>query len=166
MEMDTALFDEAVATLLHADLHPAISGAVSALACLSQQMTTEELGSRVSGELGGAYADPKSCVAYLQGVMAVSRQLLWAVPSLIEAIDRVLETADSDGFVTLLPHLRLAFSRLDPSDIDRLAHQVAAQRNGDAAQLTQEFSVSEAAFAANTAIDMRIAGLLAEAGLQ
>jgi hypothetical protein len=164
-EMDTALFDEAVASLVNTDLHPAIAGAVSAIACLSQQMTSEELGARVSGELGGAYADTKSCVAYLQGVIAVSRELLWAAPPLIEAIDLVLETVDGDDFMQLLPHLRLSFCRLDPADIDRLAHHVAALRNGDAAQLTQAFGVSEGAFAANAAIDTQIDSLLAEAGL-
>lgn len=163
--MDIALFDEAVARLRRAELSPAIAGAIAALSCLSRQMTAEELGARVSGELGGAYAEPKSCVAYLQGVIAVSRELLWAAPALIAAVDRALASLDGEGFITLLPHLRLAFYRLDPRDIDRLAHFVAAQRNGEPAQLTQGFSVPEAVFAVNMGVDRRIAGLLAEVGL-
>ena len=67
---------------------------VAALACLSGQMATEALAARVSGELDGAYAEPKSCVAYLQGVIAVSRELLWAAPPLVAAVDRVLESDD------------------------------------------------------------------------
>jgi hypothetical protein len=163
--IDTSLFDEAVAALLRAELQPAIGGAVAALACLAQKMTAEELGRRVSGELGGAYTEPKDCAAFLRGVIAVSRELLWATPSLVEAVDNALSSAGSDDFIALLPHLRLAFGRLDPRDIDRLAHVVAGRRNAGPDQVTQAFSVSEATFAANMAIDSAIAELLTEAGL-
>ena len=163
--IDTSLFDEALAGLLAADLHPAIGGAVAALACLAQKITAEQLGTLVSGELRGAYMEPKYSAAFLRGVIAVSRELLWATPSLIDAVDNALASASGDDFVALLPHLRLAFCRLDPRDIDRLAHVVAGRRNARPDQVIQAFSVSEATFAANMAIDSAIAGLLTEAGL-
>ena len=163
--IEAGAFDEAVAALLASDLHPVLGGAVAALATLSGHVDADWLGARIGGELAGAYVDARDRVAFLRGVITVSRELLWAVPQLINALDAVLEAAGPDDFVPLLPHLRLAFSSLDPRDIDRLARQVASQRGGDAAHLTQGFTVSEAEFSANLAADRRIAERLARMGL-
>lgn len=163
--LDTGLFDEGIAALLTADLHPALAGAVAAVACLAGRLEPSALAARITGELGGAYAEAKGRVAYLGGLIAVSRELLWTVPELVTAMDEVLAEADGDGFIALLPHLRLTFSRLDPQDIDRLARIVADRRQGAAAQLTRPFAVTESAFAANLELDRAVAAELALAGI-
>ena len=61
--IDAALFEEAVAALLTADLKPALAGAVAALAVLARRMDEGELGPRLSGELAAAYADPPHALA-------------------------------------------------------------------------------------------------------
>ena len=163
--IDTTLFDEAVAALLAADLKPALAGAVAALAVLAGRMDEDELGPRLSGELAAAYADPAERVGWLRGVIAVSRELLWRAPGLIEAADAVLAGVDEDGFVALLPHLRLAFAALDPRDIDRLAHEVGARHGVGASALLPTLDITPHELEANLAADRQVRALLAADGL-
>ncbi len=158
-------FDEAAIALLDAELNPALAGAVAAVAVLSGHADAAWLGTRLRGDLAGARVEPRDRVAFLRGVVTVSRELLWSVPDLVAAMDEVLDRAEGDDFIALLPHMRLALVGLDPRDIDRLARTVAERRGGDAARMTQAFAVTEAEMAANLALDRAVAARLAEAGL-
>jgi Family of unknown function (DUF5682) len=163
--IDASLFDEAIAALLTQDLHPAIAGAVCAIALLQGQIDDDYLGTRITGELNSAYVEMKGRVEFLRGMLSVSRELLWAVPTIIEAIDALMQQADATDFTEILPHLRLGFSLLDPRDIDRLARMIGEKHNGDAAALVAEFGVSQSEQAANAALDQRLLALLMEDGL-
>lgn len=163
--IDSSFYDEAIRALLDQELQPAISGAVCAIALLQDLVDDEYLATRVRGELNSAYVEMKARVEFLRGVMSVSRELLWAVPALIDAIDSVVKEAQGEDFVELLPHLRLGFSLLDPRDIDRFARLIAEKHQGDAAALVGDFGVSQAEQAANNALDQRLVALLLEDGL-
>ncbi|ESQ80362.1 DUF5682 family protein [Asticcacaulis sp. YBE204] len=161
----SADFDDAAIALLDTDLNPALAGAVSAVALLSGHVDGGWMGARLKGGLTGAYGDPRDRVAFLRGAITVSRELLWSVPELVAAMDEVMEKVETDDFLSLLPHFRLALAGLDPRDIDRLAHTIAARRGSDAARMMQAFAVTEFEMVANLAIDRQIAAQLAEAGI-
>jgi hypothetical protein len=163
--IDATLFEEAIAALLLQDLHPAIAGAMCAVALFMNRVDDAYLGARVQGELASAYVNLRDKVEFLRGALSVSRELLWAVPALIEAIEGVIETIEGEAFTELLPHLRLCFSLLDPRDIDRLARMIAEKKGGSAAALVADFGVSQAEQAANQALDQRLKQLLLEDGL-
>lgn len=163
--LDTELFDDAVAQLLAADLDPALAGAIAALALLAGQIDDADFAARLSGELRGAYTEAARKVSWLRGVIAISHELLWRVPVLIGMADVVLAGLSDTDFIELLPHLRLAFARLDPREIDRLAHAVAARRNIDAAALLMVHTLPEAEVAANIRADRIVAEMLAAEGL-
>jgi hypothetical protein len=163
--IDATLFEQALQDLLGRELHPAIAGAISAIAFLSGLVDDAYLGGRVSGELNSAYVQMQSRVDFLRGVLTVSRELLWAVPALVDAIDSVIVDAQGANFTELLPHLRLTFGALDPRDIDRLAHMIADKHNGSAQSLVADFGVSQSEQAANQALDQRLLAILAEDGL-
>ena len=123
--VDEALYREAIADLLAGEVPPAIGGALAALAYLSGLIDGEELIRRFGGDLGGAYAEPEDRIAFLRGLVAISREVLWRVPGLAARADAVLEALDEDDFIAMLPHLRLAFAALDPRETDRLAQTLA-----------------------------------------
>lgn len=163
--LDAELFDEAVAHLLKAELNPALAGAVAALAVLSGQLDEADFAARLSGELRGAYTEAARKVAWLRGVIAISRELLWRVPNLISTTDALLASLSDADFIELLPHLRLAFARLDPREIDRLAHAVAARLGVDATSLVAAQTLPEAELANNLRADQAVSRMLAEEGL-
>jgi hypothetical protein len=163
--LDAALFDEAVAALLDAELDPALSGAVAALALLADRIDEAAFAARLSGQLRGAYTETARRIAWLRGVIAISRELLWRVPELVETADQVLAALDDTGFVELLPPLRMAFASLDPREIDRLAHAVAGRHGGDAAALVVRHELPEAEVAANLRADARVRAILESDGL-
>jgi hypothetical protein len=163
--IDSSLFDEAIADLVVKAEQPALSGAIHALACLSGHVTPEELGARAAGGLSGAYVNASDKAAFLRGVIAISRELIWGIPALVTDIDGVMAGLDDDGFVALLPHLRLAFGQLDPREIDRLAQLIAERRGGAATDLAGNFSIPESEIAAMLAVDRGVARELALAGL-
>lgn len=163
--IDAALFDEAVAHLLDAELAPALAGAVAALALLAGRIDEANFAGRLRGELMGAHPDLARRVAWLRGVIAISRELLWRVPDLIAAADETIGGLDDDDFAALLPHLRIAFNRLDPREIDRLAQEVAGAHGGDAAALTGSLDVSAAELDFNLRADRDVAEMLKTEGL-
>lgn len=163
--LDIALFDDAVAALLDADLRPALAGAVAALALLADKLDEAGFGARLSGELRGAYTATAQRIDWLRGVIAISHELLWRVPALIDTADRVLTDLDDPDFVELLPHLRMAFARLDPREIDRLAHAVADRNGGDAAAIVVRHDLTEAEMTANLRADALVRAALTADGL-
>ena len=123
--IDEELFREAIAVLLDAEVHPAIGGALAALAYLSTLLDGTALTERMRGDFGGAYVEAEDRVAFLRGLLAISRELLWRLPGLATTADEIIAGLDEDEFIALLPHLRLAFCALDPRETDRLAQRLA-----------------------------------------
>ena len=123
--IDRVLFAETVGSLLDEELHPSLAGAMAALAFLSDLLTKETLVARMRGSVAGAYADPADKVAFLRGLMLVSRELIWRAPGIVGELDAILDKLPEDDFIALLPHLRLAFSDLDPRETDKLALDIA-----------------------------------------
>ena len=163
--LDPVLFDEAVAHLLDAELDPALAGAVAALALLSGRLDDDAFAALLSGELRGAYTEAARRIAWLRGVIAISRELLVRVPALIDTADAILAGLSDEDFLDLLPHLRIAFAQLDPREIDRLAFVVAGRHGADAASLVAAHAIPIADYEANLRADRAVAALLLADGL-
>ena len=159
-------FDDLLVELLDTPLHPLLAGAVMAFAILSGRADDALLATRLKGELTGGYVCVEDKLAFLNGVIAVGRELLWGIPALIETLDAVIADADEGGFVTMLPHLRLALSPLDPREIDRLAYAVAGRHGTDAAELSMSVPIDEAEFLCNLDLDRLLGVQLAADGVE
>jgi hypothetical protein len=72
---------------------------------------------------------------------------------------------DDDGFVELLPHLRLAFARLDPREIDRLAQAVGERHRVETQALVAVHDVAARELDDNLRADRAVAAMLATDGL-
>lgn len=162
---DTQAFDEALERLRAAELVPQIAGAVLAFALLDGRADGDALAARLRGELGAAYVKPADRLAFLGGIIAVARELLWTLPQIVAALDAVVGDAEEDDFIAMLPHLRLALMPLDPRDIDRLSGMVAERLGVSALALQQVVGISESEVLANLALDRAMAEMLVAEGV-
>lgn len=163
--MEIALFDEALTRLQAQPLAPMLAGAVMAFVLIDGQADAGALEVRLRGELASGYVDPAERLAFLGGVIAIARELLWTVPEIIATLDTLVAGLDEEDFLALLPHLRLALMPLDPREIDRLAEEVAVRIGVQAGQLATTVDISEADLAANIALDRELALVLARDGV-
>ncbi len=158
-------FDARLAELRDAPLHPMLGGAVMAFAVLSGQADERLLAERLRGELAGGYVKVEDKLAFLTGIVAVARELLWGMPVLLDTLDTVVAAVDDAAFLEILPHLRLALSPLDPREIDRLAHAVADRHQVDAARMIVSAPIGEDALLRNLDLDRALAAQLALDGV-
>jgi hypothetical protein len=146
---------DALQDLMTARLDPELTGAVIALAALVGLVDDAEAGRRLSATLAGAFERPGEAVRTLSGVMALAPQLFINDSSVIAAVDTLFGKVDDQGFLALLPQLRMAFAELSPHETDRVAAVVAAahgageddiailQQVPDARVLSEHLAVSE-----------------------
>ncbi len=163
--LDLALFDEALARLGEAELDPMLAGAVTAFALTGGQIAPAALEQRLRGELASGYVEAADRLAFLGGVVAIARELLWTTPVIITALNEVVAGASEEAFVALLPHLRLALMPLDPRETDRLASEVADLIGADPNRLAVLVALPEDDFAANLALDRELHAILERDGL-
>jgi hypothetical protein len=163
--IEIALFDEALARLQERPLAPMLAGAVTAFMLVDGRGDPDGLGERLRGELGSGYVDPGERLAFLGGVIAVARELLWTVPEIIAALNEVVAGLDDSGFQALLPHLRLALMPLDPREVDRLAEEVASRLGARPEQLAVQAGIPEAELLLNLQLDRELADVLARDGV-
>jgi hypothetical protein len=163
--VEIALFDEALARLQAQPLAPMLAGAVTAFALIDGHGDPARLGERLRGELTSGYVDAGERLAFLGGVIAIARELLWTVPEIVAALHDVIAASDDAGFHALLPHLRLALMPLDPREVDRLAEEVAARLGTRPEQLARRIEISEAELSLNLQLDRELADVLARDGV-
>ena len=158
--IDIGLFDEAMVELQLRPLDPMLAGAVFAFSLIDGQAEAGQLEARLRGELASGYVDAAERLAFLGGIIAIARELLWAVPAIVAALDDVIAAASDDEFLTLLPHLRLALMALDPREIDQLAEVVAERIGVKSGQLSTLVELGEQEMIANLQLDRELAQLL------
>lgn len=163
--VDFALVDAAMSELLQRPLDPMIEGAVSAFALMAGQIGPDALEARLRGELASGYVDPQARLAFLGGVIAIARELLWTLPAILDALDDLIAGLDEADFVALLPYLRLALMPLDPREIDRLAEDIAARAGWTPGSVRIDIGISETELAQNLALDKQLADVLARDGV-
>lgn len=163
--VDFTLVDEAIASLRQRELAPMLDGAVTAFALMSGQIAADDLESRLRGELASGYVDPRERLAFLGGVIAIARELLWTLPAILDALDDVIAGLTEEDFAELLPYLRLALMPLDPREVDRLAEDIAARLGAQPGALRRDIGISESELAENLRLDRELADVLARDGV-
>ncbi|RNJ64140.1 MAG: hypothetical protein EDM03_07325 [Porphyrobacter sp. IPPAS B-1204] len=163
--VDFALVDEAMALLRQRELDPMLDGAVTAFALMGGQIAPADLESRLRGELASGYVDPRARLAFIGGVIAIARELLWTLPAILDAMDDVIAGLTEDEFTALLPYLRLALMPLDPREVDRLAEDIAARLGAGPGTLRGDVGISESELAENLRLDRALADVLARDGV-
>ncbi|MFK7889018.1 MAG: DUF5682 family protein [Gammaproteobacteria bacterium] len=130
--IDAALFDEAIDRVADSQPPPMILGAVLSLCVQSGRRDADELCRAMRSTIEGTTERDEDRVGVLQGVLATAPELLWQIPAVLHAIDHLLNDLSEAQFLDLLPHIRLAFTALNPRDADRLAALLADLHGGRA----------------------------------
>jgi hypothetical protein len=135
--VDATPLRSACERLLSVRLDPAVHGAMIALATLAGLIDEIDAGRRLSAALAGISLIPGDAMRTVSGVMAVAPHLVVRNGEVISAIDRLFGAVDDEGFLALLPELRLCFAELSPSETDQIAAAVAAHHGVGEEQLAQ-----------------------------
>lgn len=106
------------------DSSPAIAGASASFLFLDGSWSEAALGAALATRFG-AGAQSHDAVRFLNGVMAAAPELLLRLPVLLNGLDALISSWDSDAFIVHLPDLRQAFTRLRPQDTANLAGRIA-----------------------------------------
>jgi hypothetical protein len=125
---DRALLLDAFRLLLQRpNTNATIAGGAAGILFSEGELGEPDLLSLVVGYLQGTCDNPKTRTGFLQGLLAVCREVAWRLPGLLDSLTELFESWDDNEFVHTLPDLRLAFSALTPREVDRVAVLVAAR---------------------------------------
>lgn len=164
--IDSDLFDGAIDRLADARPPAAILGSVLALCVQSGRREADELCRALRSTIDGTCDSQDERIGVLQGVLATAPALLWQVPEVLQAIDQLLCDLDDAQFLDLLPHIRLAFTALNPREADRLGELLAELHQGRASDFAVRIhAVSEHDLHRGAQVEGRVAATLAADGL-
>ncbi len=164
---NAGLFWQSLSTLLtHTTTPPLLRGAAAGLLHTGGQLAVEEVMKAVHGALSPAVDDGARQVDFLAGLLKTARELAWREPALLQAVEALFSQWDDDEFLHRLPHLRLAWSDLAPSETDRVAAQVAANHGVEKRDLTRTSVFRESDVMHALAVFARVEQALKEDGLE
>lgn len=127
---DRVLFAEGTRRAAADSPVPFLRGAFLGLLCEIRELPAEALAAEVSSLAGAAPDLMVTAGDLLDGMLAVSHtSILLGADALITALDDLLQAAEWEPFLVMLPRLRAAFERLSRSHRDLLA-AVVAKRYG------------------------------------
>jgi hypothetical protein len=91
-------------------------------------------------------------------MVAIAPELLWRVPELLGAIDELIAGLGDERFVAQLPHLRLAFSALNPRETDEVVARIAHRHGagGEALQAPVVYGIGEEELRANLGLSEKV----------
>ncbi|UWQ02982.1 hypothetical protein K3X44_06600 [Aliiroseovarius crassostreae] len=163
---DAERFEDALDRVAEADPAPELLGAITAIAVESGRKPDHTLPDLIVAQLTGSAPDLPTRLAGLRGVLAVAPSLLWTVEGMLGALDDFLTGLEDDGFLEVLPHLRLALSALSPREADQVAAALTRRHGGTVGEFTAHHHDVDAREAATGAqIDTALRAALREDGL-
>ncbi|WP_368188246.1 DUF5682 family protein [Aestuariibius sp. HNIBRBA575] len=136
IDFDAKLFEDALDRVAEADTAPELLGAITAIAVEGGRKPDHSLPDLITAQLTGSAPDLPTRLAGLRGVLAVAPSLLWTVEGMLDPLDAFLTGLEDDGFLEVLPHLRLALSALSPREADQVAVALTRRHGGTVGEFT------------------------------
>lgn len=165
--LDRSLLDEALNRVAAMQVPPVILGSVLSVCVQAGLRPAQELVNILLGQLRGVSLEAEDQIGVLRGVLATCPALLWHADALLDAMDQFLTEIAEDQFLELLPHLRLAFTALNPQETDKLASLIAEKHGLQVgAIIVQNISVSAGDVQAALEVERAVLETLVEDGLQ
>lgn len=158
---DRTLFAEATKRAAAESPVPFLRGAFLGLLCEIRELSVEALAAEVTGLAQAATELMVTAGDLLDGMLAVSRtSILLGADSLVGAVDNLLQAAEWDPFLVMLPRLRAAFERLSHAQRDSLASTVAKRYGLGSAAEVRSLTGSLGATALVARLDAAVAATL------
>jgi hypothetical protein len=126
-----------------------------------RRMKPDALAAELSGYARGSVDQQVVAGDFLHGILKVSKTaIMLGAKSLVAAVDELLQKADGDTFLNMVPRLRGAFETLHERQKDNVAMHVAELYGlkGDESLRTLTIGVSAAHLMAQ--LDSEVAGIL------
>ena len=165
--LDRSLLDDALNRVAAMQVPPVILGSVLSVCVQAGLRPAQELVNILWGQLRGVSLEVEDQIGVLRGMLATCPALLWHTEGLLQAIDQFLTEIAEDQFLALLPHLRLAFTALNPQETDRLARLIAEKHGLQlGAVLAQNRSISASEVQAALEVEQAVLATLDQDGLQ
>lgn len=140
-----------------------LRGAFLGMLAEMRDLSPEELAAEVSALARAPVEQMVTAGDLLDGIMAVSRSsLLLGAESLMGAVDELLQAAEWEAFLVMLPRLRAAFERLHDRHVDSLAECVARRYGLAEDESLTELRTSVGAAALFARIDAEVAAIMEE----
>ncbi len=127
---DSSLFNEAINRVADANPPPQLLGAVLAICVQAGRRDVAEICGAIAGGFAGTVDEQEDRIGVLRGMLFTAPELLWRSETVLQVVDTLLTGMSEDEFLELLPHIRLAFTSLNPRDADKLAGLLAAIHGG------------------------------------
>ncbi len=162
-QFDRTLFAEAARRAADESTVPFLRGAFLGLLCEIRVLPADALAAEVQGLARAAPDQMITAGDLLDGMLAVSRtSILLGADTLIAAVDDLLQAAEWDPFLVMLPRLRAAFERLAEPQRDSLASTVAQRYGLASAETVRAMTGSLGATALVARLDAAVATTLKE----
>jgi hypothetical protein len=156
---------------------PDIRGAALGYCWSLQTLGPDQAEAQAVAAIRGA-ARPDSLGDFLVGLFTLARAEIVGsliepteaepvAPPLLKVLDELFTALDEDAFLLGLPSLRLAFSRLPPQELQRIAQRILLLHGKDPAEARSLLSlkVEPSVFAAGTRLDSQVAAYARRFGL-
>ncbi len=131
---DRNLFDEAINRVADARPPPMILGSILAISVLADMKKPEDICRALAGSFSGTVDDEMDRIGILRGLVYTAPEIIWRSEIVLKQIDSLLCGLTDDQFLGLLPHLRLAFTELNPRETDRIADLLARMHGGQTSE--------------------------------
>lgn len=143
-KLDRAVFHEAVNRVADSKPPPEILGSVLAISLHAGLKSPEDICIALSGSFVGTVDDKRDRIGVLRGLLFTTPEISWRSEAVLAETDRLLCELTEDDFLDLLPHIRLAFTSLNPREADRVAGSLSRIHGGQAAEfMDRHTSLSE-----------------------
>ncbi|MCA9109649.1 MAG: hypothetical protein KDA52_06860 [Planctomycetaceae bacterium] len=159
--IDRQLFSEHVSNAAAETEIPYLRGAFLGLLSELRVITTTELESEIVGLANSPQDRLATAGELLHGLLTTSRtSILLGASSLVSAIDELLEQAEWETFLLMLPRMRAAFEQLHDRQRESFASTVAEHYGLKEGTTLTELQTSAAAAARIAEIDHRVADIM------
>jgi hypothetical protein len=166
-ELDRGVFDEAVNRVADASPPPEILGSVLAISLQAGLRLPKDICVALSGSFVGTVDEETDRIGVLRGLLFTTPEILWRSDEVLGETDRLLCGLTEDGFLELLPHIRLAFTSLNPREADRIAGSLARIHGGQASEFMERHtSLSESDLERGLALERELKTSLTADGLE
>ncbi|MEM7250688.1 MAG: DUF5682 family protein [Pseudomonadota bacterium] len=160
--LDRNAFDEAISRVAEANPPPEILGAVLAIALQANLKTVNDIGAALRGSFVGTLEREQDRVGVLRGLLFTMPEILWRSETILEEVDRLLGDLSEERFLEQLPHIRLAFTSLNPREADQVAESLGRLHGGEAsAFMAHRTGVTEHDLERGVALERALARSLA-----
>lgn len=162
-QLDRVLFTEHVQHAYESSTVPFLKGTFFGILLELREKTSEELAQEILGLTRSPVDIMITAGDFLDGVMSVSRtSILIGADELIAALDELLQKAQWENFLSMLPRLRAAFDHLNEGQRCSLAEQVAKKYGLVSAESITDFITSQSTAVELARIDAMVAEIMKE----